>query len=214
MTTAWTLTASEICTDALQHLGYLDPAESASGDDMQLALRGLDVVLKELPLAGYSWPKLSTEASLTWAGVQTISLPTDYYGYPVVWKVVSGQKYPLTQIPHAKWVQMLDRAATGVASHFYISPANVLSVWPAPSTDPVLTIQYQKIVDDADTATTPDVLQSWKGALPWGVADEVGMKFGAPQQKRAEVAQKWQIKKALALNSSVASEVISFEVRD
>jgi hypothetical protein len=214
VSTAWTLLALEVCTDALQHLGVLDEGEAASGNQVQLALRGLDIVLKELPLAGYVWPKLSTEVALPWAGVQAMVLPDDYYGNPVAWKTLSGQKLPLAQIPHSTWVQMPDRAAAGPATHFYIDPAGAFNVWPVPTTDPVVTLQYQKVVDDADLTLTPDVLQAMKGALGWGVADEIGMKFGAPQQTRVEVAARWQAKKALMLNSAVASEAISFEVRD
>lgn len=214
MTTAWTLTASEICTDALQHLGVIDPEQTASGYQAQAALRGLDTVLKELPLVGYNWPKLSGETALTWASLQTFSLPTDYYGHPYAWKTENGQKYPLVQIPHSNWVQMPDRAATGTATHFYVNPANVFYVWPLPSSDPGLYVQYQKIVDDASLTVTPDVLQTWKGALGFGVANEIGLKFGAPQSTRVEVAQRWAAKKELLLNSAIASEVISFEVRE
>jgi hypothetical protein len=214
VSTSWTLLASEVCTDALQHMGVLGEAETASGDQMTTALRGLDVVLKELPLAGYAWPKLSAEAALVWAGVQAIALPADYYGYPTAWKTLSGQKLPLSQIAHATWVQMPDRAATGPATHFYIDPAGVFNVWPVPAADPVIKLQYQKIVDDADEGTSPDVLQTWKGALGWGVADELGMKFGVPASRRVEINQRWLGKRALALASSIASEPISFEVRD
>lgn len=213
MTTAWTLTASDICTDAMQHLGYLDPDATASGNDMQVALRGLDAVLKELPLAGYTWPKLSAETALTWASLQAISLPSDYYGYPIAWKTLNGQRVPLGQIPHARWVQMIDRTATGEATHFYVNPSNVFYVWPVPSSDPGLYVQYQKIVDDAELAVTPDVLQLWKNALGYGVANELGLKFGVPQERRVEIAQRWKAKRDAALLNSIASEVICFEVR-
>jgi hypothetical protein len=213
MTTAWTLTASEICTDAMQHLGHLDPGESASGNDMQLALRGLDAVLKELPLAGYTWPKLSAETTLTWASLQTISLPSDYYGNPIAWKTLNGQRVPLTQIPHATWVQMIDRAATGEATHFYVNPSNVFYVWPVPSSDPGMYVQYQKIVDDAELAVSPDVLQTWKNALGYGVANEIGLKLGATQERRVEIAQRWSAKRSICLLNSIPAEAISFEVR-
>lgn len=217
MSTTWTLLASEVCTDALQHLGVLGEGETASGDQQAMALRGLDAVLKELPLYGYAWPKLSAEASLTWGGaaVQTIALPSDFYGYPVVWKTLNGQKQPLIQIPHATWVQMTDRTQAGPVTHFYVSPSNVLSMYPVPADeDPVLTIQYQKIVDDASAAVTPDVLQIWKNALGYGVANETGMKFAAPQARRVEIAQRWEQKKHLALGSSIPSEPVSFTVAD
>lgn len=215
MATSWTLLASEVCDDALLHLGVLDAGESADASQRQITLRGLDTVLKELPLAGYTWPKLSAESSLTWASVQALALPTDYYGYPTAWRTENGTRYPLKQIPHAIWVGMADRTATGEhCTHFYISPAGTFNVWPVPSTDPGIYLQYQKIVDDAVSGTTPDVLQSWKGALAYGVADECSLKFSVPQAKRVEISQRWQAKKALALQNAIPHEVISFEVRE
>lgn len=213
MSTAWTLLADEVCSDALRHLNVLGEGEAASGDEMQDALRGLDTVLKELSLYGYTWPKLSGEAALVWTGVQTVELPEDYYGYPVVWQLTSGQRYPLSQATHAEWVRMADRAATGTASHFYVSPAGVLHLWPVPETDPGLTVQYQRIVDDAALELAPDVLQTMRGALAWGVADEIGMKFAVPQPVRLEVSQRWAAKRALMLASAIPYEPIEFGVR-
>lgn len=214
MSTSWTLLASEVCTDALQHLGVLGEDETASASQIQIALRGLDIVLKELPLAGYTWPKLSGEVALTWASAQTMTLPTDYYGYPVAWRTENGDRIPLMQIPHATWVGMTDRDAEGTPTHFYVSPANVFYVWPVPDSDPGVYLQYQKIVDDAALAVTPDVLQVWKGALGYGVADEIGMKMAAPQARRVEIAQRWLFKKNLALQNSIPHETITFEVSE
>lgn len=215
MTTAWTLTATEVCTDALRHLNVIGEGDTPSGDQMQEALKGLDIVLKELPLGGYHWPKLSGETALTWASVQTIALPDDYYGFPVAWRTDSGVKSPLSQIPHATWVRMTDRTAVGAVTHFYVDKGNTFYMWPTPATDdPGLYVQYQKIIDDASLAVTPDVLQTWKGALSYGVADEISLKYGAPQATRVEVAQRWAGKRALLLASAIPHEDISFEVRD
>jgi hypothetical protein len=215
MSTSWTLLASEVCTDALLHMGVLDVDETADASQLQTCLRGLDTVLKELPLAGYTWPKLSGEVTLTWASVQAMALPSDYYGNAVAWRVDGANRVAMTQIPHATWVQMPDRAATGeYATHFYISPAGTFNVWPVPSTDPAVYLQYQKIVDDASQAVTPDVMQSWKGALGYGVANECALKFSVPQPRRVEIAQRWQNKKQLALQNAIPHEVISFEVRE
>jgi hypothetical protein len=62
MSTNWTRTAQQICTDALQHLSVLGTGETASSADMQKALGALNTVLKELPLAGYNWPQLSAKS--------------------------------------------------------------------------------------------------------------------------------------------------------
>lgn len=216
MSTTWTRTAQQICTDALQHLSVLGSGETATSADMQLALGALDTVLKELPLAGFSWPQLSDEVALTYVqGVQTMALPADYFAYPVAWKTVNGEKSPLTQIPHATWVQMADRNKTGeAATHFYISPAKAFYMWPNVSADPVITLQYQKIVQDASATSSTDLPQFWIGALGYGVANELALKYGIPQGTRVEIAQRWAAKREKALENSIGSEVISIEVRD
>jgi hypothetical protein len=213
--TAWTRTAQQICTDALQHLSVLGSGETASSADMQLALGALDTVLKELPLSGYAWPQLSGEVGLTFAAGQTMDLPDDYYAYPVAWKTVNGQQSPLTQIAHAAWVQMPNRAATGDAvTHFYISPAGQFYTWPVVAVDPVITLQYQRVVSDASATASTDLPQYWIGPLGYGVANELALKYGIPQATRVEIAQRWAAKRDKALESSIASEVIEFGVRD
>lgn len=214
MSTNWTETAREICVDALQHLGVLGEDESPSAADMQITLRGLDSVLKELPLVGYVWPKLSGEVALTWVSGQTIALPADYYDYPVAWRTINGQKAQLTPIPHAQWVQMPSRAATGETTHFYISPDNVFYCYPAPTSNPVVTLQYQKIVDDASVNVSPDLPQVWRNPLGYGVAHEVALKFGVSKDVRDAVEMRWTVKRKLALESAISAALIEFGVAD
>lgn len=215
MATDWTLAAADICTDALEHLGVIGDGEAASGGDMQLALRALDAILKELPLVGYSWPKLSGETALTWTSGQTIALPADYYSYPVAWKLVNGSKVLLTQLTHAQWIALPTRSSvTGEPHSFYIGPDKVLNLFPTPTVNPVVTLQYQKLVDNAEQTAQPDMPQYWLNALGYGVAHELALKFGVPPAKAAAIEQRWMAKRATALESSIASEPISFEVRD
>lgn len=214
MTTAWTLAAAEVCTDALEHLGVIGAGEAASGDDMQLALRALNAVLKELPLAGYTWPKLSAETALPWTGGQVLPLPDDYFGAPIAWRLIDGRKRLLTQIPHARWTQMEDRAATGAPSHFYIGPDQQLYLWPVPETNPAVSLQYQRIVSDADDTAQPDVPQFWLNALGYGVANELLLKFDTPDGKAQAISARWKVKRDAALEHSIESAPICFEVRE
>lgn len=214
MPAAWTLAAAEVCTDALEHLGVIGAGEAASGDDMQVALRALDGVLKELPLNGYVWPKLSSETSLAWTAGQTIPLPADYFGAPVVSRIVDGKKVGLTQVPHARWIQMTDRTAAGTPTHFYIGPDSTLYLWPVPDSDPAVTLQYQRIVDDAEETAQPDVPQYMLNALGYGVAHECVLKFDTPPTRAQTIAERWMSKRAAALEYAIESAPICFEVRD
>jgi hypothetical protein len=217
MATSWTLTANQICRDALEHLGAAGEGETVSAGDQNLALRALDAVLKELPLSGYSWPKLSGEVALAWNSVspQAVTLPTDYYAYPAAWKTVNDELVPLTQIPHAEWVTMAGKENEAQEpTHFYISPSKVLHFWPEPTQDPGAKLQYQKIVDDAQATSAPDMPQYWINALGYGVASELRFKFGIDTQKRNEIKMQWEEKKTFCLANSIPSEPISFSVAD
>lgn len=215
MSTTWTLTAQDICTDGLKHCSAIANNETPSAADMQLALRALDGLLKTMPLAGYNWPKLSGEVPLVWTGIQTMALPADYYSYPVVWILYLGQKIQLKQISHAYWVKLTNKTTTApIPNSFYIDPAGTLFLWPVPPGDPVATIQYQKVINDTVQGSMPDVMQIWLNPLGWGVASEIAMDLGVPAPDRAELAQRWGAKKTMAMENSIPSEIITISVSD
>lgn len=212
MTTSWTRTSGSICNEGLQQLGVLALGQAANPEDFQAALDALGAVLKELPLSGYIWPKLSNEIALTWSsGAPTsVALPSDFYGYPIVYS--NGVK--LNEIKFTDWVELNNRTQTtdGPISGFYVSPANVLFLYPVPTTDPALTILYQRIVDDVASAV--DLPQFWLNALGYGVANELLFKYGIPEPRASRIEKRWEQKKAVALASSIGNEAISFGVAD
>lgn len=214
MTTTWTRNAGSVCREGLHHIGACPRGQTPNPEDMQAALDGLGAVLKELPLYGYSWPKLSAEAALAWSSgtPQTIALPSDFYGYPVVW--ANGLR--LNPIKHTDWIELQNRTQTtdGPVSGFYVSPANVLYLYPVPSTDPLLTIQYQRVVDDVTTNSVVDVPQWMLNALGYGVANELLFDYGVPAARAAALEKRWEQKKALVLANAVSNEAISFSVAD
>lgn len=217
MTTSWALTAQEICEDAFGHLGRLDAGDMPTGAEMQWMMRALDSVLKELPLAGYQWPKISAETTLAWVSGQTIALPADYLANPSVWRTdtPSGRRIPMTQIQHGVWIEMLDRTSTGTPTHFYISPANVLYLFPVPTVDPGIYLQYQIIVDDAVQSSVPNVPQYFLSALGYGAAHETALKFaGDKPSLRAEIAARWNQKRNIAIAYSMPNDNTQVTVAD
>lgn len=217
MTTAWALKAQEVCEVAFQLLGRAEPGDFPSGSEMCTLLRALDTVLKELPLAGYIWPKLTDETALAWVSGQTISLPADYFGQAAVWRTDSatGRRIELAQIAHGRWIEQLDRTAQGTPTHFYLSPANVLYLFPVPTIDPGVYLQYQKIIDDVDAQTVPNVPQFWLGALPYGVADETSLIFAKDKPSlRLEINGRWLKKRTAALAYTMPNEDVNMTVAD
>lgn len=210
----WTRTAGQICRDALEHLAVYGASETMTAEDQNKALRALDAVLKELPLSGYLWPKLSAETALEWDGTEpgTVALPEDYFNYASVSHLVDGKTVPLAQIPHAQWIAKADRTLTGTPTHFYVAPDRTLHYWPVPESDPQASLQYLRIIEDSAATVVPDVLQHWVNALGWGVADELSLDYGLPGADRMEINQRWNSKRTKALAYSLQFEPITFGV--
>ena len=214
MSTSWTQTAGQICSSALEKMGVIEPGGTASASDMLSALNALDIVLVELPLRGYVWSALTAEAALAWVSGNTVTLPTDYYGNPVIWTAASGSRVQLHQFTQAEWTALRDTSPTGVVDSFYINPVGTCYIYPEPTVDPVLTIQYQRKTLDTSMVVAPDIPRTFYGALIYGVASELLVDYGVPDKIANVIEGNWREKKELALQSAIADAPISFAVRE
>lgn len=186
--------------------------ETPTADDMNACLDALDVVLQELPVHGYVWPALTAEASLTWVSGNTVTPPTDYYAHPVLWSSYSGSRVQLRNMTHAEWNSLPNTAPSGVPSAFYINPAGTWYLYPSPTANPVLTLQYQRLVADSVQTTAPAMPRSFFSALGYGVANEMLLKFGVPPDIAQQIQQRWMEKREYAMQSAISSAPISFVV--
>lgn len=211
MSTSWTETADQICTKALLKLGVIAAGETASYEDMNAALSALDNVLNELPLRGYLWPALTAEASLTWTSGNTVTLPADYYSYPAIWSSVSGSRVPLQQMTHPEWCELRDTSPIGLVTKFYIDPVGTCYLYPEPDVDPVLTLQYQRLISDVSEFSAADVPRVLIGALHYGVAAELIEDYGRLDLQQS-IEGKWNQKRELALQSLIDIAPIDFTV--
>ncbi len=218
MPTAWTLTAQEVITDALLEIGVLGAGQTASATDYDVCLRALQNVLKEMPLHGLSWPKITVApVALAWSALTPgqVAMPADYFGVPVVSFTKDAANIDLTVIPKAWYDAILspDQTAT-YPTHIHIAPNNIGYLWPVPTLDPALTITYQAVTLDADMLTTPDVAQSWVGGLTLWLANEVAAKFGVPPGERADLERRFLMRRALMLAWAAETAPIRFTVAD
>ena len=210
MTTNWTQTAQEIYTGALEICEAIGDGEPASASDLAICERALNGILKELPLHGFSWFKItSQDVSITWSGItpQEVSPPADYYGNPVLKR--AGE--PLNQIAKAEFDYKPAQTATH-PTDFYQTPAGNFLLWPTPTQDPVLTLSYQAIVDDVTTTATPDIKQAWLLGFTYWLADEISLKFGVPQATRVEIKQRAAEKRTLMAQWATELAPISIQV--
>lgn len=215
MATAWAQTATEMIRSSLEIMGIITATETPSAEDHAACLKALNGLLKEMPVYGYLWPEYVEGVALTWSNLtpSTVTLPTNFYGFPLIRR---GDGVPLSEFSPAQWadVDTTTRAQTAEKpTHFYVNGSTV-TLWPIPTVSPSLTANYQAKADDAAGAAVPDVPQSWYNALPWGIADECGLRFQVPPDVRAEINGKWESKMAYLLSSAAPNGPIEFSVAD
>ncbi len=218
MSTSWTLTAQEVITGALQEIGVLGAGQTASASDYDLCLTALQNILKEMPLHGLSWPKVTVApVELTWsAGTPgQVSMPADYFGVPTVSFTQNSANIDLDVLSKARYDALLNPTQTALyPTSIYIAPNNIGYLWPVPTANPSLTITYQAITLDAAILTTTDVVQAWVGGLMLWVANEVAAKFGVAVGDRQDIERRFLMRRALMLAYAAETAPIRIQVRD
>ena len=216
MSATWTLTAQDVITDALQIVGVIGAGQTAAADDYSVCMNALQNIIKELPIHGLSWPKItSAPTALTWSpGTPAqVAMPADYFGVPVVTCALDGAKADLLVIAKAAYDAICQRDDVAHRpQRIYIAPNGIGYLWPVPATDPVLSLTYQAIAIDAALGTTPDVAQSWMGLLGLWVANDVSIKFGVSITDRQDIERRFLGRRTLALAYATESAPISFGV--
>lgn len=218
MTTSWTLTAQEVVTGALQELGVLGAGQTASPSDYDLCMTALQNVLKEMPLHGLSWPKITVApVALIWSGATPaqVAMPADYFGVPFVSYTLNGALVALDVLTKARYDALPQPAQTAeYPTSIYIGPNNIGYLFPVPTDDPELSITYQAVTLDAEILTTPDVVQAWLGGLILWVAHEAAAKFGVPVPDRQDIERRFIMRRALMLAWAAETAPIRFTVAD
>lgn len=218
MPTAWTLPAQDIILDALQITEVIGAGETTSADDYNVCLTALQNIIKELPLHGVSWPKITVApVTLAWSiGTPAqVTMPVDYFGQPNVYYTLNAVNVDLEIITKAAYDALLqpDYVST-YAQKCYIAPNNIGYLWPVPSANPNLKMTYQAIALDASLATQPDVVQAWMGGLGLWVAYEVSPKFGVDMQKRADIERRFMVRRRMMLAYATETAPIVVQVAD
>lgn len=203
MTTTWNLTREQIAKAALRKVGNIARGETPSQDDLNIAYEALDGILKELPLYGYSWPQIATApAALTLlANVPTVSLPSDYYGNPIVTYLdASGNEISLSLLSLSEWNEIIRKTDASAYPQFgYIGPDNVLHVWPVQTTNVSARLMYQKILSDTSPNVVSGIDQTMVQGLIYGVSAEIGDEFNATAEQISRWTAIWIGRRSLGI---------------
>lgn len=214
----WSLTTVEVIKGALQLCQAIGVGEKVDDDDASLCLDALNGVLKELPITGFQWPQVSSSpAAVSWS-IGTPGMvypPTDYFGAPVLkFTDQNGALRLLRQVPKATWEAYDLTQTADYPQVFYVAPDLTFHLYPTPTKDPGLSLSYQSILPDLILTGTTNIQQQFVNSLQYFLADEIALKYGVPQEVRAEISARAAQKKFLVLGWATDQAPISFTVDD
>ncbi len=217
MSTSWTLTAGEIIKGALETCNAIGIGEPIAPEDSEVCMRALNGLIKELPIHGIGWFKVtSTDASITWSigTPSVVSVPADFFGVPVLkFTDANGVLKELRQITKAEYETRDRTKEAQYPQEFYLAPDSSIFLLPVPTQDPVLKLSYQAIADDAALTVTPDIQQAFLSSFQDWLAEKISLKF-APSELRPEITQRAMMARTLIMQWSTETAPISFQVFD
>lgn len=181
--TTWELTARDLITAALRDGRILPSGEDPTADELTDCLLRLNGMLKTMSTKGNLFRDTEVTVSVT-AGDPTVTLPADVRDVSGVRQVMSATNerslFPWTR---AQYQMLPNKAAVGNPSIYYLSRgigAPDLSVWPVPSANISLKIDYSRV---AETVINPnetlDLPQEWQQMIYKNLAVECADLFGA-----------------------------------
>jgi hypothetical protein len=160
-TTAFSLTARDVVTDALDENGIIPLGDAPTADEMDKCIRRLNFMLKSWQMQGILW-KQETISDAGTADTATIALDAFVRGVNGVRYVESAtNERSLTRWERDDYQILPNKAASGTPTIYYVQRAEdglVLYVWPVPTANFTLKLDIDRKMDTVtDANETLDV---------------------------------------------------------
>lgn len=182
--TDFTLTARDICTDALRMIGVVAAGREPSGAQAATAMQRLTMLLKTWGTIERLW--LIEDASEPLVQGQAA------YELPLARRVISvrrraaGLDTPLCSASREDYNNLPTKSAQGFPNTWFFDPqrsTRTLYIWQTPdawnAANTTLEYTYARVIDDVDSLNDEaDVPQEWLDALTYGLAKRLGPEFG------------------------------------
>lgn len=186
--TAWALTARDIVTAALRDARILASGTDPEADELEDCILRLNGMLKSWQMKANLFREVEATVAIT-AGDPTISLPAGVRDVSTVRHILSAtnerQLFPWNR---GQYLQVPNKAAIGNPSIYYISRTVGgvdLTVWPVPSSNITLKIDYSRIAETVTNASqTLDIPEEWHETVYKNLAVECADLFGAALSPR------------------------------
>ncbi len=185
--TTWSLTAQQICTAAAEELGILPLGEVLEADEIGTASSGmimrLNAMLKTWSIKANLFREATGEVEVP-AGEGTGTLPQGIRDVSAVRLVLSDtNERPLAEWPRGNYLTIPNKTTEGDPTAYYLSQGIgglTVSLWPVPTTDKVLKIDYSRSAEIITSASqTVDIVQEYQEAVYKGLAVRCANMFGA-----------------------------------
>jgi hypothetical protein len=190
--TAWSLTARQIVAQAMVELGLLSSGAEPEAAEMDDCLVRLNGMLKSWQGEANLFRETEATVSVT-GGSGVVTLPASVRDVASVRHVISGTNHRLlAPWNRSQYLSLPNKASAGSPTIYYLSrqrDAAELHIWPVPSTNVTLKIDYSRVADTVtDGAQTLDIPQEWHEAVILGLAARIAGMFGASRADPATVA--------------------------
>lgn len=175
MTTA-TQTANAIATAALRKIGVIAIGQPATAEEMDVALKALDRMLKSWQAEGYNlWTKASQTVTLTTALSYTLNPVRPLRILSCRFKRTTGVELPMTEMTRDEYDTLPVKTTTGTPTMFHYNrqrEAATLLIWPrlATAAGETLEITFEREIDDVVAGSALDVPGEWYDAVVYGLA--------------------------------------------
>jgi hypothetical protein len=186
--TTWELTARDLVTAALRDGRIIASGEDPTADELADCILRFNGMLKTMSTKGALFRDAQTTATIT-AGNPSVTLPVGIRDVSGARHVISAtNERPLFPWTRAQYLMLPNKAAVGNPTIYYLSReigAPVLSVWPVPSSNITLKLDYSRVAETVTDATqTVDLPSEWQQMIYKNLAVECADLFGAQLSPR------------------------------
>lgn len=214
------LTRERLATRALEKCGAASSTNPPSAEDLATALETLDLLLKELPHYGYTWPKTQRAGALlqVLAGETTAELRVllpDLVTLHALRRIdANGREVPIEQMSLSQWADTADKStqkdpAGGIRA--FVDGEYVANWNPVPNAAFNVQVYYTGAVDDTVAGEPADVRVPWVLGLVFGIAGTIGDEFGVSEQKITRYLTQWALARGRGLIASQPQQPIRVE---
>lgn len=188
MAVTGTQTCTEIATDALRYSGVVAVDLEAADEEIAIALRELDRMLKSWQAMGHNlWTLTSQTVTLTTAASYTLSPVRPFSIHNINFRQ-NGRDLPMHEMMREEYDSLPVKTASGIPTNFYYDRQREdarLYVWPVLSVaaGETLEITFYREIEDVVSDSVIDCPAEWYDAVVKGLGFRLTLLFSPDTPK-------------------------------